>query len=176
MTTYIGKRVGDRRIFAVEFEFELRQGISLEDIWGCVWLWAGGHCIGQTWEMEIVQFGLKALRETADDKAPRISHLLSSMPASEALDLVMWARYGDDNANFERLAGSRESLEQFEVLPRRTGPFFDGWQAILIEEGATEKFVFRKSGRETFELTWANGLFKRTVQDAFEAFAKLENK
>lgn len=172
--SYVGRRVGNRRVFAVEFEFEPQRGISLDDAWGCVWLWAGGRCIGRTWELEIVQFGLKSLREAADDKAQRISRLLSSMAAAEALDLVMWARYGDDDPKLESLVGSRENLEQFEILPRRTGPFFDGWQAILIEEGNAERFVFRRSGQELFEITWANGLFRSTVHDACEAFARLK--
>jgi hypothetical protein len=42
----------------------------------------------------------------------------------------------------------RSDLARYEVLPRLTGPFFDGWDAVLIEAGEEERFIFRQEGAE----------------------------
>src|SRR5205814_4795156 len=102
----------------------------------------------------------------------RASSLLSPLPAEEALNLVMWAVYGDDDSRREKLVGSRESLYPFEILPQGD-PFFDGWEAIIIEERNAERFIFRKRGQPACEITWEPGTFKDTVLKAQAAFRNI---
>jgi hypothetical protein len=135
-----------------------------------VWLWVGGRCVGETHEVEIVEFGLNALQEAVDDPDPRTGSILASMSAEEALNLVMWARYGDDDPALEAVAGSRQALEPYEILPRRTGVFFDHWQAVLLEQGETETMIFRRTGQPVSVVKWSKGTFASTVCEARRAF------
>ena len=135
-------------------------------------LWVGGTRIGESDHREIVSVGLGTLVNAANKTGERNSALLSSMSALKSLELVMWAVYGDDDPKFAPIAGSRESLYPFEVLPQG-GPFFDDWQAILLEEGDGEKFIFRKTGQEISEVTWEFGRFRNTVLEAWDSLAAI---
>jgi RHS repeat-associated protein len=166
---YHNRRIGDRRVFAVEFEFDPKQ-TTTKDIWGCLWLWAGGRCIGNCQEIEMVDFGLSALVEASASDHSSLAKL-SSSPAKDAIDLIMWAVYGDDDAEKEKtLGGDRRSFERFEILPGVTGPFFDNWQAILIDCGSDERFIFRRSQEAPYEFRWPSGTFSKVVGEARDAF------
>jgi len=167
--SYIAHRVGDRRVFAVEFEFDSRHRLSA-DFWGCLWLWAGGKCVGQSQEIEMVEFGLSALQEAADDPGRGPNSILSSLPAEDALNLVMWARYGEDDPTLEKAAGSRQTMEPYEILPRRTGSFFDHWQAILLERDGLETIIFRQIGQQVNVVGWPAGTFRDTVNETRKMF------
>jgi hypothetical protein len=65
----------------------------------------------------MVSVGLGSLVNAANKTGARASPLLSSLPHNEAVDVVMWAVYGDDNNKFGALVDSRESLYPFEILP-----------------------------------------------------------
>ena len=116
-------------------------------------------------EFEMVSVGLGTLVNGARKTGSRVSALLSSMTNAEALDLVVWAVYGDDDPKRDRLVGSREGLYPFEIL-RGGDPLFKHWQAILIEEDACERFIYRRIGQSVFEARWNLGTFKKTVLQA----------
>lgn len=166
------KRVGDRRVFAVEFEVDPHQQHAPSDWWGSLWLWVNGKCVGRSDHIEMVLVGIGTLVNAAIKTGSRISPLLSSKPAAGALDLVMWTIYGDDESHPELNTASRETLQQFEVLPQGDS-FFDGWEAILIEEGNTERFIVRKQGETASEVSWELGRFKDTVLEARAEFQRL---
>src|ERR1700694_3127061 len=123
----------------------------LNEWWGNLWLWVESRCIGDIQEKETVSVGLGSLVTAAHRTGLRASRLLSSMPAKEALELVMWAVYGEDDSKLEELVGSRTTLYPFEVLPA-SDPFFDDWQAILVEEEDTERFIYRKMNQGVSEV------------------------
>jgi hypothetical protein len=169
---YITRRIGDRRQFAVEFEVDLKQSTE-RDVWGCLWLWVDGRCVGDSREVEIVNFGLGGLLNAGPALSEQPSFLLS-MPASEGLDLVMWAIYGEDDAQREEIVNDRRSLEAFEVMPGMVGPFGHGWEAILIDDGPSERFVFRERGQSTQEVRWERGTFRRVIAEAREVFQNID--
>jgi len=59
-------------------------------------------------------------------------------------------------------AGS-ENLTAFDILPTSAGPFFDDWEAILLEEGENERFIYRRIGLPVCEARWKLGTFKDIV-------------
>jgi hypothetical protein len=84
-----------------------------------------------------------------------------------ALDLVMWAVYGNSNEEFERMITNRESLQVFEILPSTTGPAFDSWEAIIIESDEAECFVWRREGDQaTRSRPFPIGTFWRAAEEA----------
>jgi hypothetical protein len=163
-------RVGNRWSFAVEFEGTGDPPKAWNEWWGSVWLWADGHVVGWPFEIEMVMTGFDSLVESAQET--RTGGLLSSLPVNEALDLVMWARYGDGSPP-SPFAGNPSVLAQHEVLPRLTGPFFDGWEAILLSEGLQERFIYRQGGGQVSEAKWPIGTYKDIILRARDEFKKL---
>jgi len=167
-------RVGDRWTFAIEFEGIGDPPKIWNEWWGTLWLWVNGAIVGRPSEFEMVMTGFDSLLESAQRIPTGLSGPLQpSVGAAEALDLVMWSRYGDDDQAPEGFVGDSAELERYEVLPRLTGPFFDGWEAVLIEAGPEERFIFRHEGVETREVRWSVGTFRSVVQQAVSEFKRL---
>jgi hypothetical protein len=165
-------RVGNRWIFAIEFEGIGDPPKVWNEWWGSLWLWANGQIVGRPFEIEMVMTGFDSLVDSAQKSENPAAANLASKPASEALDLVMWARYGVDDTpkGFE---GDPILLCQHEILPLATGPFFDGWEAILLAENSQERFIFRQVGGRINEALWPGGTFKSLVFQALDEFKKL---
>jgi hypothetical protein len=171
---YLNRRVGDRRIFAVEFELEPNQQGPPNEWYGSLWLWVEGRCIGESHEVEMVSIGLEHLAGSAQATGSRTDPVFSSLSAGEALDFVMWAVYGENNSKLKQhLAGSRERLFKFDILATSAGPFFDDWEATIIEIGDEERFIYRKDGEPIHEARWPLGTFKGVVLQAQAEFTKL---
>lgn len=168
----IHKLIGSQESFGIEFDVKCDLAVPASTWWGGFWLWADGNLVGNKNDIEIVSCGLGVLLNAAHKTVSRKSDLLSLLPANEALDLVMSSVYGDDDASFRRLAGSAD-LRSFEVLPGG-GPFFDEWQAILLEESELERFIYRKEGEQTFECSWQPGTFRNVVLQAEIEIRKME--
>ena len=167
-------RIGDRWTFAIEFEGIGDPPKSWNEWWGNLWLWVDGQVVGCPSEIEMVMTGFDSLVESAQHIPTGPSGPLQpSVPAVEALDLVMWARYGDDDRAPGEFVGAPLDLARYEVLPRLTGPFFDGWDAVLIEAGEKERFVFRQEGAEAKEAIWPVGTFRSVVHRAVDEFKRL---
>ncbi|HET9363728.1 MAG TPA: hypothetical protein VFP71_01955, partial [Candidatus Angelobacter sp.] len=155
-------RVGNRWIFAIEFEVIGDPPRVWNEWWGSLWLWIDGRVVGTPFEIEMVASGfdslLESLYQLEQQAENRTSAFLSSLPGNQALDLVMWAQYGEDESpvGFD---GNRELLRVHEVLPRGS-PFFDGWQAILLSDRLQERFIFRQEGGQVNEVKWPIGTFE----------------
>ena len=160
----IVRSIGSRLTFAVEFSVEPRLTNSAVEWWGCMCLWVAGDCVGNPAELELVSIGMASLVRSAR-QVSRTSSLLSNLPTDRALDAVKWAVYGEDNPELERLVGSAD-LGKFEVLGTSAGPSFDNWEAILIEEGEDERFLYRRSGEPAKEASWKSGTFREIVLQA----------
>jgi hypothetical protein len=169
-----GKRIGNRWLFALEFEIHGAPPANWKEWWGSLWLWVEGHLVGRPYESEMVQTALDSLQEAASEDRTRVSAVLSTYSAKEALDDVVWARYGEGGPPNGTLPLANEGdLFSLEILPRRTGPFFDGWEAILLEKGATEHFVYRQEGAIVTEAVWPQGTFSDVVGEARVEYEKL---
>jgi hypothetical protein len=167
-------RTGDRWTFAVEFEAIGDPPKSWNEWWGCLWLWVDGQVVGRPSEIEMVMTGFDSLMESAQETRGELSSSLQpSGPARYALDLVMWARYGNEDRAPGGFVGDSSDLARYEVLPRLTGSFFDGWEAVLIETGHDERFIFRAEGAEAREVVWPAGTFRNVIQRAIDEFKRL---
>lgn len=124
----------------------------------------------------MIQTGLGSLTGTSTENWGPASYMLSAFSSKEALNTVMWACYGDEEHQSARVpVASADVLRSLEVLPRSTGPFFDGWEGIILEEGTTERFIYRREGTEVVEATWPRGTFRGVVGEAqsdFETVAR----
>src|SRR5579859_2288391 len=173
-------RIGDRWTFAIEFEGIGDPPKAWNEWGGSLWLWVDGHVVGRPSEIEMVMTGFDSLVESVQQT--RTGHsgpLQPSVPAGEALDLVMWACYGSDDQAPGSFVGDPAALTRYEVLPRLTGPFFDGWEAVLIGAGQEERFILRLEGGEVREALWPAGTFRSVVQQAlddFKQFAAAESR
>jgi hypothetical protein len=161
-----GKRIGNRNKFALEFELHENPREIWNEWWGNLWLWVDGRIVGRPSEYEMVFTGLDSLTETAAETGTRVSPIVSARSAKEALEMVMWARYGDPDPVLEKIVGAEELLFSFEVLPRLTGPFFDDWEAILVEEETNERFIYRERKSEIVEVSWPLGTFSTVVNES----------
>jgi len=174
MAQYVfGKRVGNRLSFAVEFEACATPRPRLWNEWyGYLWLWVEGLAVGNPTQYEMVMVDLGSLQASAVETGSRKSDFLSSSSSNEALEMVMWAVYGDDDPVKDKLVPQRESLEHFEIFPRRK-TFFDGWEGVLVEEGGKERLIYRQEGKPVHEAVWPLGTFRDIVLEAMSEFEKL---
>jgi hypothetical protein len=166
-------RVGDRWSFAIEFEGSSDQPRVWNERWGSLWLWVDGQVVGRPSDIERVMPGLESLRCSAKKAERGSNRLLASIPASAALNLVIWAHYGDEGSPPAPFAGDRSLLLPNEVLPGSTVSFFDGWEAILIEDGTEERFIYRQHGTQASEARWPRGTFKTVALQARDEFKRL---
>ena len=166
------RSVGSRESLCIEFEVNSDLDAPVNTWWGRIALWVAGNLVGDNSEVEMVSLGVGILLSAALQTGSRRNDVLSSLSPGEALDLVMWAVYGEENPRFRELVGSTD-LSMFEVLPRG-GPFFDDWQAILLEEHEQERFICRKEGASPFEVTWPIGTFKHVVFQAVSELKRLQ--
>jgi hypothetical protein len=157
------QRVGNYSTFAVEFELSQTFPAKWNEWLGSIWLWAGGRQVGNLIETEMVSIALDSLAETADETGTRPSSLIPMQSPKEILEAVMWARYGEADDQMSILVGDEKRLYPFEVLPRSTGPFFDNWEAALVEHNNSERFIFRERKNEVCEVSWPIGTFRDVV-------------
>jgi len=169
----LSKRIGNRWMFAVEFEIHFDAVKAWPATWGSLWLWVEGRVVGKADESEMVMTGFDSLHEVAIETGTRANPLLWGAPLHDALDVVMWARYESDHEPaLARLISDPASLFPFEVLPRWTGAFFDGWEAILLENNTSERFIYRQESGSPIEATWPLGTFRQVVNEAKYDFEK----
>jgi hypothetical protein len=168
-------RVGNRWSLAVEFEACGDLPRTWNEWWGSLWLWADGQAVGRPFEIEMVMSGfdplIESLCQMEQNTENGTSAFLASLPDQQALDLVMWAQYGEGDPP-KGFDGDQVLLKVHEVLPRGS-PFFDDWQAILVPEGLQERFIFRLEKGEVSQARWPRGTFRRVVLQAQEEFKKL---
>jgi hypothetical protein len=168
-------RIGDRWTFAIEFEGVGTLPRTWNEWWGSLWLWVDGCVVGRPSEIEMVMTGFDSLAESAEITADAPTPAMSSAPAGQLVDLVMWASYGRGDRAPDSFIGDPSALTQYEVLPRLTGAFFDDWEAILIKAGPEERFIFRRGGCDVREAIWPTGTFKSIVQQALTDFKRFAN-
>ena len=169
-------RIGDRWTFAVEFEGIGDPPKAWNEWWGTLWLWVDGQVVGRPSEIEMVMTGFDSLMESAQQNtAEAASSLLLSLGSEKAVDLVMKASYGSDDGTACSFVGDPSVFKDYEVLPRLTGAFFDGWEAILIHVGEEERFIFRQEGTVLREAFWPAGTFKSIVERALKEFKRLSS-
>jgi len=163
-------RIGCRQRFAIEFEVEPDRTRPANEWRGSIWLWVDGRCVGETYETEMVSIGLDALVRAAKGTRSKASSVFASLPAAQALDEVMQAIYGEDDEQDKRLV-SQEDFAVLDILPSSAGPSFDHWEAILVEDGAEERFIYRRIGSPVFEARWKSNTFRNTVLEAEVQFS-----
>jgi hypothetical protein len=168
-----GKRIGNRWLFAIEFEASGETPTLWNEWYGSLWFWVDGKVVGNPLETEMVTVGMDSLSEAATETGSRSRTLLPRCGDKEALEIVLAARYGRGEPTSSGAQQDEDFLYPFEILPRRTGPFFDGWEAILVEEESRERFVYRKEGSGLSHAIWPLGTFRDAVREARNEFEKL---
>ena len=167
----LSQRVGSRHLFAVEFEVKPDRALSPNEWLGSIWLWVEGRCVGEAHEIEMVSIGLDALVHAAKATRSTISSLFDSLPAEQALDRAMLVIYGEDDEQDKGPVSP--DLANLDILPTSAGPFFDNWEAILVEAGAEERFIYRRLGNQVFEARWKINTFRDTVLEAERKFLQI---
>src|SRR5437867_4365151 len=93
-----GRRVGDRWLFAVEFEIRRTPLVPRwNECWGSLWMWIEGHVVGKPYETEMVFTGLGSLLDSANQGRSEASSIIAAYSPEQALKSVMRACYGDDD-------------------------------------------------------------------------------
>jgi|HubBroStandDraft_2_1064218.scaffolds.fasta_scaffold09090_5 hypothetical protein len=167
------KEIGNRSSFAVEFQLSDNIPKEWHNWWGNLWLWAGGQLVGNPAETEMVAIGFASLMDTARETEARPRAQIPAQSPKEILDVVMWARYGEDDTRMASLVGDEKRLYPYEVLPGRAGPFFDNWEAVLVEDEGVERFIFREATKQVSEVSWPIGTFRDVVTRAESEFRSL---
>lgn len=163
------RNVGSCDRFSVEFSVRPDLNAPTNEWWGTVCLWVDGRCVGNPNEIEMVSIGMGALAHAAQQTGSRVNLFLSSHTATEALECVVQAIYGEKEV--ESL-GNKEAT-RFEVLSAAAGPSFDNWEAILLEEGQTERFIYRRGDQPVREARWKIGTFRETSLGAWAELSRL---
>jgi hypothetical protein len=174
---------GDRWQFGIECEIQDREvdPWGSREPFGSFWLWVAGRVLGNTDAEEQLVLAFSPLAHRL--KRPRPDARFGNMSNIDKLDLVVWARFGEDEEfNGERWHASdrdqlrREDFTQYEVVPRGDSPWCDGWEAILVEDAASDTFIWRRwqdDAAELQEVTLPHGLFSEVATLACEWFEKL---
>ena len=144
--------------------------VANRELWrGLVWLTVGGQVVGNLEDQFQEQIGIAiaALAGAARHTGKRRQPLLNGLSAQAALDLVMWAVYGNDKSHPELTDADVKLLAMSEILPSATGPAFDNWEAIIIETGDTETIVWRREGEHAPQsCTFPLGTFWAAAEQA----------
>lgn len=143
---------GDRWSFGVECEVQECD----VDPWGTLqpfgsfWLWVEGRAVGNTDVSEQLVSGFSKLRASVRYSGQRPNSRFPGMTNIDKLDLVRWVGWGDDDEFRPELWGGRscdqartEDVKPYWVIPPGDSPFFDDWEAILLEGEMTETLVWR---------------------------------
>jgi len=143
---------GDRWRFGVECEVQdcdVDPWGTLEPF-GSFWLWVEGRAIGNTDVSEQLVLGFSALRASVRYSGQRADNRFPGMTNLDKLNLVRWVGWGDDDDFRPELWGGRsrdqarnEDVKSYWVAPPGDSPFFDDWEAILLEREMAETLVWR---------------------------------
>jgi|ERR1700722_1220154 len=163
------RNVGARECLSVEFSVRPDLNTPTNEWWGTICLWIDHICVGNPNEVEMVSVGLGSLAHTAQHTGSRVSSALSSRSATEALESVVQAIYGEEGLEWL----SAEEASKFEVLSSAAGPSFDNWEAILLEQGQFERFIYRREGHPVCEARWKLGTFKEISLGAWAELKSL---
>ena len=104
----------------------------------------------------------------------------------DKLDLVRWVGWGDDDEFRPELWGGRsldqartEDVKPYWVVPPGDSPFFDNWEAILLEQEMSETLVWRYQ-RGVFsysrEVELPMGLFSEVCTSACDWFDRIQRE
>lgn len=159
-------RFGDPKKITVECDVESNSAAK-RGLWlGLVWLTADGQVIGNVEDRfkEEIGIALGALLGAAHNTGKRQDHLLQNFSPEEALDLVMWAVYGDDEAHPELADADRKVLATSEILS--SCPAFDDWEGIIVESGDSETIIWRREREQAQSRTFPLGTFWAAMEQA----------
>jgi hypothetical protein len=144
---------GNRWQFAIECEVQdcERDPWGTLEPYGSFWMWVGGQPVGNTDAAEQLQLAFARLAESVRHSDERPDTRFSGISNVDKLDLVGWVTFGEDD-EFDAKRWQSEDpehlrkagLSEYEVIPRGDSPWCDGWEAILVEEDATETFIWRR--------------------------------
>jgi hypothetical protein len=161
-------RFGDPDKIIIECTVEPNSAVKRELWLGAVWLTADGQVIGNVEDRFREQIGiaLGALLGAAQGTGKRQHRLLRGLSPEGALDLVMWAVYGDDEVHPELIDADRKALATSEILSSRSGPAFDDWEAIIVESGDRETIIWRREGERAQIRIFPLGTFWAAMERA----------
>lgn len=173
-----GKRIGNRWEFAIEFEIHKADGKIprwWDDWYGSLWLWVDGRAVGNTDAFLVVKFAFETLCAVgAADRAAATAALSKQPSAAEKLDIVMGCAQADswlglspedacrtvaeemgvpsvDIATMEEMRAKSRQMLTLDMLPAGTGWAFQGWQAVLLDEGEQERMIYRYRPEQDME-------------------------
>jgi hypothetical protein len=173
---------GNRWYFAIECEVQdcERDPWGTLEPYGSFWMWVGGRAIGNTEAGEQLALAFTRLAEAVRHSDKRPDARFRGAPSVDKLDLVFWVRFGEDEEfdtkrwEFEDPERLRvEGLEEYVVVPPGDSPWCDGWEAILVEDDATETFIWRRGlgdAPELHEFAMPRGTFARVCKSACDWF------
>ena len=167
--------IGNKNCFGIEFDLD--SSARADELYGTLWIWAGGELIGNTDATELIVIGLDSLQELTSENLSDGSSILSGYTPEQALGAVMWCRYGNnDSAPIPLTHKEIDTLIGVEIFPRRTGPFFEGWEGILLIDDRAERLIYRKEGEATNIALLPLGTYSKTVRTARSAFNMLSTR
>ena len=153
---------------------------------GSFWLWVAGTAVGNTDATEQLALSFLPLAELVRRSGDRPNARFKGIANVDKFNLVIWIRFGEDHDFDEERWGAhdretlrREHLRHYEVIPRGYSPYCDGWEAILVEQDATETFIWRRSqgdASEVQECVLPRGLFADVATRALRWFDPLRRE
>ena len=151
---------GDRWNFGLECEIQdldVDPWGTLEPFGSC-WLWIRGRIMGNTDVSEQLTIAFSQLRSSLGKAGKRNDDRFPGMSNLDRLDFIRWVGWGDDHEFCAERWGGRhldeargEDVGSYWVVPPGHSPFFDDWEAILLEGETTETFAWRDQRKGTAE-------------------------
>jgi hypothetical protein len=173
--------IGHRWRFAVECEIQQceRDPWGSLEPFGSLWLWAGGHVIGNPHRSEQLNLGFSDFYGLVKNDGTRPAARFNEISHADALDLVFWTRFGEDDefdANrwpqVDPQAIRYDGLIHYEAISS-SSPLFDGWRAILLETDDSDTLIWAPHGGAVNEVSVPRGLFAHVADQACRWFAKI---
>jgi hypothetical protein len=177
---------GNRWQFAIECEVQdcERDPWGTLEPYGSFWMWVGGQPVGNTDAAEQLVLAFSRLAQAVRHSNERPDTRFRGISNVDKLDLVFWVRFGeDDEFDVKRWQSEdpdhlrKSGLSQYVVVPRGDSPWCDGWEAILVEEDATETFIWRRGpngASEVKDFSVPRGHSRASAEQPASGLSRLE--
>ena len=173
---------GERWRFGIECELHDREldPWGSREPYGSLWLWIGGHVIGNPDRAEQLHQAFSPFKSVTDCIGRKAASTVPGTSYLDKFDFITWVRFGEDEEFATETWGAGEieqlrgfAVAPFVIFPGGFSPFQDGWDAVLLEDEQCETLVWRcwcGETAETHEVSFPLGELTRVTALALEWF------
>ena len=160
----MSRHVGAKEVFSVEYELDPAVAQDQRWLYGHMCFWVRGNMVGEYEEIATLNVALAVLPELLGNHGKRFDPILFSAPVEEAFSKIFSPLCIDSGQPDDQVARDEELYSRFTAVARGID-IFDNWDAFLIEDQFTGRFLFRRVNSEVREAKIPAGEFDRVLAE-----------